>query len=60
MHQPEIQLTIGAEGDAERRRRDTIRGVRPGASSPGKILKSRAWEIRFPEFLEQYLTQNNA
>ena len=26
MHQPEIQLTIGAEGDAERWRHKTIRG----------------------------------
>ena len=47
MHQPEIQLTIGSEGDAERR---TTRGGGPGGSSLGKIFKSKAWEMRFPEF----------
>ena len=49
MHQPEIQLTIGTEGDAERRTREKTMGG-PGGSSPGKILKSKAWEMQFPDF----------
>ena len=46
MHPPEIQLIIGAEGDTERRRRETTRGVQ-GDAPRGKFLNQvpRKWDF---------------
>ena len=59
MHQPEMRCN---NGNRRRHRAPVARASRGGLGecSPRKILKSRALEMRFPAFWEQYLTLNNA
>ena len=51
-------VTMGTAGATKRRRREYLEGS--GGMLTQKNLKSRALEMRFPAFGEQYLTLNNA